>query len=198
MLIRKFSDQEIIEGIKIRNLKVLNYVYYKYYPVIEAYVIANNGSQAEAMDVFQESIFAVFENIQNPNFALTTSFINYLISICRNNWRNVLSRDKRIRTITLDDLDENIPDDKSKSTREEMLDLKKMDLFIEYLNKLPKTCRIVLELFFANYSFKEIAKRLNISVGNARKIKHDCIKKLHEEIRKDKRFKRYIDDEENG
>ena len=129
MLIRKFSDQEIIEGIKIRNLKVLNYVYYKYYPVIEAYVIANNGSQAEAMDVFQESIFAVFENIQNPNFTLTTSFINYLISICRNNWRNVLSRDKRIRTITLDDLDENIPDDKSKSTREEMLDLKKMDLF---------------------------------------------------------------------
>ncbi len=196
MLIKKYTDKEIVIGVKKRNRKVLNYVYLKFFPIVEAFILSKGGNQAEASDVFQDSIYAVYMNVQNPNFVLTCSFSHYLKIICRNLWVMSL-RNRNRQVITLGGNDNSIPDVPESTIKEENEEVAKMDLFIEYLADLPRACREVLELYFAEYTYKEIANELNITYGNARKIKHDCIKRIHKRIINDIRFKKLMDDGSN-
>ena len=80
------SDNELIRGIKIHDSAILIHVYDTYYPVIEGYIIHNQGTVDQARDIFQDAMIIVYNRIRSDELVLSCKFGTYLYAICKNLW----------------------------------------------------------------------------------------------------------------
>jgi RNA polymerase sigma factor (sigma-70 family) len=80
------SDQELLAALKHRDAAALNYLYQTHWPMILRMVKINSGDQAEAEDLYQESILDFLEKVWNEDLVLTCKLKNFLYSICRRKW----------------------------------------------------------------------------------------------------------------
>ena len=66
---RKYSDKKLLADLGSNDEHIINeafyYLYQKYYRMASNYIRHNSGSEAEAEDVFQDSLIAFYENIRN-------------------------------------------------------------------------------------------------------------------------------------
>ena len=61
---KKYTDQEIIQGIKSGESYAVKYLAKDYLPVIRYYISKNNGNEEDAKDVFHDALFIIIE--KNP------------------------------------------------------------------------------------------------------------------------------------
>ena len=80
------TDNALIKGIKMHESPILQYVYDTYYPIIEGYIIHNQGSREQARDIFQDAMMVVYKKIRADQLELTCKFGTYLYAICKNMW----------------------------------------------------------------------------------------------------------------
>lgn len=85
-----YSDEEILEGIRTSDRKVLEYIYRRYFKVVRNFVIIKSGSEFAAWDVFQEGIYVLYDKIQNSQLELTSTFQTFFVAICKHIWLNQL------------------------------------------------------------------------------------------------------------
>jgi RNA polymerase sigma factor (sigma-70 family) len=192
--LKKYSDLEIVNGIRQRNAVILEYVYNEYYTMIRSLVIENKGNEQDAKDVFQEGLVIVFRKIKNKSFELKSSFKTYFYSVCWYIWLKELEKTQvNIEKLTEYMYFENIPD--NLVDEYEMHD--KYRIYQENFKKLKKDCQKILKLFMQKVPMKQIAKKLGKKseqyIKNRKKI---CKDRLIENIKKDKRYKRYYEDED--
>ncbi|MBN2762328.1 MAG: hypothetical protein JXR41_04490, partial [Bacteroidales bacterium] len=86
----KYTNEELISGIKNRDNAILHYIYKTFYPIIREFVIRNYGHADDAKDVFQEALVVIFRKTHEDNLKLHTSFTNYLYTVSRFIWLNML------------------------------------------------------------------------------------------------------------
>ena len=91
------NDAQIINYLKTNNYSKVSQKLYAYFPVIKKLVLKNNGSTADAEDVFQDALIILIKKVQANNFVLTSSLNTYLYSICRFVWNDELK--KKSKTI---------------------------------------------------------------------------------------------------
>ena len=171
----KFSDREIVEGIRSSRHDVLKYLYEQYYPMVYKMVIKNNGHAEEARDLFQEGILTLIEKARKPDFQLTSKLSTFLYAICIKLWLNKLNRQKN-----REDLHGDVPDievvlpDKSRENSEETAILQSL------LQKLSESCQKILRMrFYEKRKDKEIAERLNLSGADYVKTqRYRCLSQL--------------------
>ncbi len=94
------SDSVLIEQLKQGNSGAYHLVYKLYFPSIAYYISQNHGNQADAEDIFQESILVLLAKLKEPEFVLSSSLKTYVYAIARNFW---LKRIRDARLITTDD-----------------------------------------------------------------------------------------------
>ena len=51
-----YSDEAIIEGLRLRSDFIIRYIYQTDYPMIRYLVMSNSGSDEDAEDIFQDSL----------------------------------------------------------------------------------------------------------------------------------------------
>jgi RNA polymerase sigma factor (sigma-70 family) len=182
-LLGKLTDKSIIEGIRLQDEKVLNYLYDHYYQTVKNHVLKNSGSDDDIPDVFQDSIIALYHQISENNIQLTTDLKGYFFGIARNIWNTQLRYKKRTTELNVDLIDEDSTD-LSDPVLEKILS--------RSFQKLKPDCQTILTLFYDGISYEEIAVRMKLKNETyARRKKYLCKEALMEIIKNDPGYKEY-------
>jgi RNA polymerase sigma factor (sigma-70 family) len=141
-------------------------------------VLQNNGSEADASDVFQDALLAVYRRARAGNFMLTCPFEAFFYTVCKCKWLKELIKRKQ-QWVTIGNNEEyNMGEDSFKLAEEIEKNEARNSLFIQKLEELGESCRRLLRMSWSGCSMEEVAKALNMSYGYARKKKSLCMEKL--------------------
>jgi RNA polymerase sigma factor (sigma-70 family) len=189
--VANYSNEEIIDGIRNRNNAILLYIYKTLYPMVRELVVRNQGKTDDAKDVFQEAMVVIFRKSHDEEFSLHSSFTNYLYTISRFIWLNILKRKKVFSTKITDFIRPIEVESEDILDIEVSLDRK---VFQHYFARLGKDCREILTMFYNEISFREIALKLGkASEEYVRKRKHDCKEHLIRMVRSDPEVKDFFE-----
>jgi RNA polymerase sigma factor (sigma-70 family) len=146
------TDELLIEGIKLDRNDALEVLYKKYYTSVQHLVIANNGTEQDAKDIYQETIIIVYEKFRYGNTILSCSLKTFIYSIARNLWLKKLNGVQK-KSISIDEHESflDLSDDMSQAQNNEHLYSK----IEQAMQTLGEPCRSLIEDFYL--------KGLNIS-----------------------------------
>lgn len=187
-----FSDEQaLLQALQRGDRKAEEYLYKKYKQQIINMVLKNNGTKADAEDLYQQVMLDVMEDFANPDFVLTSKIGTFIFKVAENQWRNRLRKKRDIISIGKDDGEENQNDitsilekqahkhaDESNELREEQLRLLR-----HALSQISEECRQMLDAWYARDwgTSDQLAKRFNKSNGEVlRKSVHRCREKLRQ------------------
>ena len=182
------TDNALIKGIRNHESQVLEHVYDTYYPIIEGYIIHNQGSRDQAQDVFQEAMIVVYKKIRSGHLELTCKFGTYLYAICKNMWiqerKKYLLRAEKLRQQPLVVNDPGLTDDP-------LLQKHLSDLFNKHFGDLSEDCQKILSMSSNNFSVEDIRTAMNYKdLHHTADRKYRCKKSLIKRIVNDPLFKR--------
>ena len=179
----RYSLEELVDGLRRRDNRVLRFIYKNYYPVILNLVLNNSGNEDDAKDIFQESLIVVFRNIREKrDFKLESGLKTYMYSIARLLWLEQL----RKRQASAKNLKESGPyiefQEPEPFTKKDM----RYSLYQKAFTKLPEDCKTIMQMTSNGASGKEIVAQLGVKSENyVRKRKHYCKEFLIRTIKED-------------
>jgi len=188
--LKQYNDLEIIQGIRVKDNKILNYLYDMYFGMVYEMVIKNSGSEDDARDTLQEAILLTYKKIRDGSLELSTTFTSYFFTVCWHIWM----RELRNRQTELTNLMEYyyLEQAADNSLSQQYEKQRKYRLYQEHFQRLGKECQKLLKLFLKKYPLKEIARMMgHKSEKAAKKKKYLCKERLVKSIKSDKRFKEY-------
>lgn len=173
-----------LSGLISGERKTIKKIYEQFLPSLEKWVSMNNGSKADANDVFQEGLTQILISARKGNIKLKKSFGAYLITTCKYIWLGRIKKSKKLHIVKNEDFD--TPDDNANAQdtiKKEYL----LNTFLERTkNKLSDLCINIINLTATNTSPSEIAAQLNMSNANTvYRRKFACLKKWREHIEED-------------
>jgi RNA polymerase sigma factor (sigma-70 family) len=140
----------------------------------------NQGSRQDAEDIFQESIVAFIQLVQQNRFRGDASIKTFLFAINKNTWLNELKRRGRagVRDARFETAKETVDEGISQyiAGREARTHV------IVVMDKLGEGCKkILLAFYYENLSMKEILTTMNYENDQVlRNKKHKCLKQLEQ------------------
>ena len=146
---------------------------------VQTWVLQNNGDVADAKDLFQEALMAIYDRYCGTDFELTSPFGALLFSICRKQWYGRLRQKKRedvVRNTTAEQYkDETVEGDLLVLAEEAIAESEKQACMQRTFELLSKQCQSILSLLAKGRSGTEIAERLQLPNANAvYQAKHRC------------------------
>ena len=178
MRVKHYTNKQILEGLKNRDQKILEYIYDVSFPEIERFILKNNGSSDDAKDLFQEVIVFIYRKIKSENLYLTTEFKTYLFFTCKNKWLQQLRSD-RIQRRYIHSIQHEHNDDESDA----FLYNHKMGLLQKHFLNLAEDCKKLIKMFLNKFSMEEIAVNMGYkNAGYAKRRKFLCMNYLRSAI----------------
>lgn len=187
---KKLTLDEIIDGIRKRDNKVLTLIYKDYYPGISTYIRNNGGTSDDAKDIFQESLIVIFRQIEEKSIDIKSGFENYLFGIARLIWLKFLrSRDIHNRSVA----QLNEPDITYHPADEIIEDDLELRFFRKHFLEMGEECQKLLKLSASDISNDTIAKMLGYKNEQVvRNMKYKFKEKLIERIKNDPEYIRLM------
>ncbi len=184
-----YNDIKILEGIAGGDETILKYFYKKNFRGVRKYILANNGTEEDTEDVFQDSLIIIYQKLTKGMIELNCSVHTYFYSICKNVWRNRLRKNDKLEihddiVSISNSIVSDINDDIERGDREH--------IYRKHFMKLDGKCRSLLSLLFEGKSAREVATALNYSEIYVRKKKFGCKECLLRMIRQDPIYKELI------
>jgi RNA polymerase sigma factor (sigma-70 family) len=174
----QFTDSQFIAGLKANNNEVLNVLYKKYYNLVLKLVVNNSGNSEQAQDLYQETIIAVFENVQKEQFELNCQLQTYIYSIAKRLWLKQLK--KNGSTFLFKENEENDLVDVTEDVRyhvEKENNILKMNSSLGLLGEPCKT--LIQDFYIHKKSMDEIAEKFGYTnADNAKTQKYKCLQRL--------------------
>jgi len=189
-----YSDEAIIEGLRLRSDYIIKYMYQEMFPMIRYLVVKNSGNDEDAEDVFQDGLIVVFKKIRDHDLDLTCSFRTYIYSVCRNIWLQKLNKRKQYAR-EFSDVESfvDLPDKVDQFQEEEM---EKYRLYQQHFLTLGEDCQKVLLLFMKKQSLKEIAVEMGYKTEKyAKTRKYLCKEELKKRIINDPKCHKFLSDD---
>jgi RNA polymerase sigma factor (sigma-70 family) len=186
-LIKKISDNNIIQGLLKQDDDVLNWLYDNYLQSVKNYVLKNSGSDDDVSDVFQDSIIILYKQISELKLNLTTDLKGYFFGIARNIWNAQLRKKQRITELNIDiDLADDV---ESEDINGPILER----IVSRAFQKLKPDQQLVLNLFSEGKTYDEIAIKMNLkNEVYARRKKYLCKEVLLELLKEDPEYHEYL------
>lgn len=190
-----YSDEAIIEGLRLRSDYIIKYIYQELFPMILFLVTKNNGSEEDAEDVFQDSLIIVFKKIKANEFDLSCSFRTYLYSVSRNLWLQKLSKRKQFSR-EFSDVETYITMTDYALSEKNQDELEKFRLYQQHFLTLNDDCQKVLLLFMKKVSLKDIAIEMGYKTEKyAKTRKYLCKEELKKRIINDPKCQKFLSDD---
>ncbi len=174
----QFTDSQFITGLKANNNEVLNALYKKYYNLVLKLVVNNNGNSEQAQDLYQETIIAVFENVQKTQFELNCQLQTYIYSIAKRLWLKQLKKNGSTFLFKEDEESDlvDVTDD-IQHHHEKENNILKMNNSLELLGEPCKT--LIQDFYIHKKSMDEIAEKFGYTnADNAKTQKYKCLQRL--------------------
>ena len=180
------TDKALIKGIRNHDSPVLQHVYDTYYPIIEAYIVHNQGSRDQARDIFQEAMIVVYKKVRLGQLELTCKFGTYLYAICKKMWiqerKKYLHRKEKLSQQSMMVQDPGPADDP-------LLQKHLNHLFNKHFGDLSEDCQKILSMYFNNFSVEDIRTAMNYkNLHHTADRKYRCKKSLVKRIVNDPLF----------
>jgi RNA polymerase sigma factor (sigma-70 family) len=185
MASKQTDAEHWLEVLRTNDRKGIHELYEQFLPRIVKYVVANQGREEEARDIFQEAILIIFKKAKDKDFKLSAAFFTYLYAVCRNLWLKRLEKKGKMRVT-----DSEIPELMDESEWELVIEEEeRYRLFRSKFQSLSENCQQLLSLFFKKTPMKEIAEIMGFaSVQYAKKRKFQCKEHLVALVRNDERY----------
>lgn len=149
-------------------------IYRRYAPAIKRYIAANNGTEDDAADIFQEVLTDIYLQATQKQLVLTCPFEPFLLLLCRRKWLNELKkRGRQPVTKELDDV--SVGEDVFAQAEIVQQQHNKMQLFVQCFEKMGDACKEILRRYMSGEAQEIIASQLNVSYGYLRKKKSECM-----------------------
>lgn len=170
----KLTDSEILQKIKAGDESALDYLYKQHYKMMLRLVLKNNGTEQEALDIFQDALIVFWQKAIKDDFELTSKISTYLFSVCQNLWRKELSRKSKFEE-----------SDKEESESNQFESEEMVKIIHECINELGDSCRQILSYYyFDGMTMDQIAKKMGLANSDTAKTKrYKCKKRLDDLIR---------------
>lgn len=190
---KHYTDEELLEGLRLRNRSCIEYLYREFYPVIRHYLKQNSGNQQDVEDLFQDTMVVLFKRCMMEAFVLECSLKTYFVSVAKNLWLQRLERKYRLlyhADYEVNDLQGKYAPDEHE-LRDDMLEQQR--LFYKNLMLLPPECRRLLQLYCLKIPYKEIARLMKYKDEVYVKTrKYSCKNLLRKRIMKDPECHQFI------
>lgn len=188
-----YSDEALIDGLRKRKKSYIEYIYQEFTPLVSRHVYHNSGHASDVDDLVQEAMFILYKRCKSQTFKLECSLKTYFVSICKNLWLQQLAR--RYRLLYQGDSEVNEPHITYRSDDPDHLEEEavKQRLLYKSMLALPKDCQHLLELYFLEIPYKEIARMLKLKDEIVVKTrKYACKNLLRKKIMNDPEFHQYF------
>ena len=180
-LFKKYSDSDIIDGIRRQDSRILTYLYDAYYEVVRDHLRRNSGSDDDVYDVLQEAVVILYKQVTGDGIKLTGDLKGYFFGVARNIWNAQLRYRSRLTSLETDPGDYAEPEDISTATLERIV--------TRSFALLREDCQMVLNLFSEGHSYEEIARKMSLKNETyARRKKYLCKEALMEIIKTDPEY----------
>jgi RNA polymerase sigma factor (sigma-70 family) len=184
-LIRKYSQNAIIEGILHKDEEVVSYLYDEYFRLIKQFILNNAGDTADSQDIFQETLIILFQKVRTGNFQVISSLKTYLYSVARIIWLKELRRRKTLTTS--DTYTDSAADQEIIETIERK---ERLDFYRAKYDELSDDCKQLLRMFLNNIPIKEITIYMGYKSEQHTKNRHlRCKNSLIKRIQSSSKFK---------
>lgn len=175
-----WSDKDILEhllsGNRVKVDVALRHVYKAYFNVIKNYILKNQGTIDDAADIFQDTIIAWYDMVQDGTFKRESSILTFLYSVARNIWLKELRKSpkKELTIISLNELGETLGDLPMNNAMGEVRVLRRV------MDELGENCKEILASFyFRKLSMKDIMTTFSLGSEQAAKTKkYRCMQQL--------------------
>ena len=187
-----YSDEAIIEGLRLRSDYIIKYIYQEYFLIIKFLVNSNGGYDEDAEDIFQDGLIIIYKKLVNNELILSCSFKTFLYSICRNLWLQKLSK-KTALNLSFSEIEQYIelPVDILGEVQNE--ENEKYRLFQVHFLSLGEDCQKVMKLFMHNNSFKSVAQIMGYKTEKYAKLrKFLCKEELKKRILNDPKCQNFF------
>jgi RNA polymerase sigma factor (sigma-70 family) len=157
-------------------------IYQQYAGQIQRWVEDNNGSAADAQDLFQDGLIAIYDRYCSKDIELSSSFGALLFGVCKRKWFDRL-KEKNRETIVRKIEEERYTDDNDPSMESEaaFLELQKQETLTQTFALLSAQCQQLLTLLGKGVAGDQIAEQLGIANANAvYQSKHRCMSRWKE------------------
>lgn len=166
MLKDSLSEEAILIAVKSRDESAIRQIYHMNWPMILQMVKMNNGDEAEAKDLYQDSILDFLEKVWSENFILTCKIKTFIYSICRKKWLYQLKGRRKLidieKYVEIEEIAEealveapDIPDDEQ---------------IIFAINALGEPCKsLLIGFYYEKLSMEKLAEKLNYKNENVAK-----------------------------
>ncbi len=182
------ADQLYINGLANNDSAIINSIYKKFVPKVIHYIKTNSGNEDQAQDVIQETLILLFNQSKANKLHLTCPFDAYFFLLCKRRWINELKKSSNKGVTISDDYTSINESEEQMVTQTEIFD-EKQQLFDSMFQKLGDKCKEILTLSFTIKTMEEVAEKLNVTYGYARKKKSLCTGQLTEMIQETNRYK---------
>lgn len=187
-----YSDEAILEGLRLRSDYIIKYIYQELFPMILFLVTKNNGSEEDAEDIFQDSLLIVFKKIKANELELSCSFRTYIYSVSRNLWLQKLSKRKQY-TSEFSDIESYITMPEYALSEKNQEELEKFRLYQQHFLSLSNDCQKVLMLFMKKIPLREIAVEMGYKTEKyAKTRKYLCKEELKKRIINDPKCQKFL------
>lgn len=172
------KDLEIIEAIKSgKNQWVLNKLYDNSLPKIKILIRKMNGTEDDALDIFQEVLIILFRQVKLNKMNADTNIDGYLYRISRNLYLNKLRR-----TTKFIDFNEDIDEADTPEIETHLFIKDSENEIMKLFNSLGDKCKDLLNaIVFDELNYDEVAIKFGFASGEVVKTqKYRCKKKMQE------------------
>jgi RNA polymerase sigma factor (sigma-70 family) len=100
----KHDDHRYIEALRKGDRLLLEQLYEKHSPQVKRWILQNSGSVADARDVFQEAIIALYNKACDSSYVLNCAIGGLLFQICKNKWIDQIrkkGKDQEVRNMEI-------------------------------------------------------------------------------------------------
>lgn len=171
------SDNDLIVGIRNGAKDVLDQIYVAYFPMVLQMVLANNGNEDDAKDIFQESVIVLYNKVIEGEFELNAKLKTFIYAVCRRLWLKKLNHQSRFSNnfAAVPDLEENVFD-----LEEHEAQNQQFKLMQEALEQLGEPCKTIIEQFYLHSkSMQDICEQFGYTnTDNAKTQKYKCLQRL--------------------
>ena len=177
-------DHDTLAGLRRHDNAAYAVLYTFYYPAVERFVVRNNGTPAEAQDIFQETVLVLLSKLPTQDFTLTSSLKTYLLAISSNLWLKRLRQAGRVVRADWPVLEQHrLAEEPAVFVHEAETTLRGRVAHI--LARISAKCQaLVRALFFGQKSIQDITQEHGYtSVHNARNQKYKCLEQARRGLR---------------
>jgi RNA polymerase sigma factor (sigma-70 family) len=180
------ADQRYIDALLRNDVSLVDEIYKKFSPAIRRHILANRGTEADAADIFQESLIDIYNQAKYKALTLTCPFEPFLLLICKRKWLNeTKKRGHSPVTKTEADLSD-YGEDVFSRAEEVIREEEKARVFLRHFARLGEKCREIIRMSLSGQRQEEIAAALGVTYGYLRKKKSECMATLLSSVEKEK------------